>query len=517
MGLAVTETNDKVLKEKYIHNRYLLAKDLLGFKDLTTNFHYRYVCRKLQEPRKTSIRMWMLPRGHFKTTILTITDSIALQLQDPSIRIAIISDIKANAESMVSAIGSPYLVNPRFRQFFSKYCPAKPHAPETTWTKSNIEVPNREGKPVMENTFEAFGSDSTLTSRHFDYIKFDDLVTRENSTTRDQMNKIKTFYKSCFPLRDNPTTPMDIIGTRWDDFDLYGEIEEEAKAMAGESNIEIIKIPAHREWEPLFPERYSKQDLLNLRASLGSYLFSCLYMLDPIPQEDAVFKSKFFRYFRLSPDRLMIHREDGVDVPVGDCYMSVDGATEEGRNDYSAVPVACTDHEDDRYVLEVFHKQVDPVDLLDKMIEIYFKWGCIKYAVQKTVIEKMLGSFLKKRLMEEKRYMSAEPLGKNTTQNKEFLIKQMQPWYEAGKVWHNETLRGTELEEELLRFPKAKHDDVIDALQMLFEVLKPSSKVVHKAEYDRNSLHLWKRRLQRAFGMKNFSDAESFTLNTRTY
>ena len=229
--------DDKLLREKYKSNSYLLAKDLLEFKDLTLDFHYRYICTKMDEPRKKAIRLWLIPRGFFKTTTVTITQAIKLQLNTPSIRIAIVSAVLPNAKAMVTAIGFPYLANKRFRTFFPEFCPAKPLAPETKWTESQIEIPNRGGRPVMESTFEAFGADSTLTSKHFDHLIIDDLVTRENSTTRDQLDKAKDFYRALFPLRDNPGTPIDVVGTRWDDYDLYGELEEDP-------DIEVIKIPA---------------------------------------------------------------------------------------------------------------------------------------------------------------------------------------------------------------------------------------------------------------------------------
>jgi len=489
-------SDDQTLKEKYKSSTYLLGKDLLGFKDLTLGFHYRYICSKLDEPRRTRIRLWLLPRGHFKTTLCTITQSISLQLNTPSIRIAIVSGVLPNAKSMVTAIGIPYLSNKRFRTFFPEYCPIKPLAPETKWTESQIEVPNRGGRPVMESTFEAFGADSTLTSRHYDHLIIDDLVTRENSMTRDQLDKTKDFYKALFPLRDSPNTPIDIVGTRWDDYDLYGELEDDP-------DIEVIKVPAiNAKGESAFPERYSLEELMNIKmgAKMGSYLFSCLYMLNPIPSEDAIFKPNYFsKYFRINPDRTELTRDDGVVVPVGNCYMAIDGATEEGKNDYSAITVGFLSHDDYLYIVETFHKQVDPVDFLDKMEELYNKWECIKFAGQKSMVEKMLMSFLRKKLRDGKRYMSFEPLGKNTGQNKEFLIKQLQPWYEGGWVWHNENMRGGALEEELLRFPKARHDDLADSTQMLLEIIRPSGKKAVKESYDRNSIHMWKRRLKRAF------------------
>lgn len=510
------QINEENIIQNYKENPYILAKDLLEYKDLTPDFHFKYMCKKLMEPRKKNIRLWLIPRGFFKTTVLTITHSIQLQLNDPWIRILIISGVLANAASMVSAIGNVYLTNKRFRTLFSEYCPTKPHAPETTWKSTEIHIPNRGGKPVMEGTFEAFGPESTLTSRHYDYIKMDDLVTRENSTTRDQMEKVKTFYKAIFPLRDNPHTPMDIIGTRWDDFDVYGDLEDDP-------DVEVIKIPAVINKRSTFPERYPLQELHKIKSSkkMGSYLYSCLYMLDPIPQEDAIFKEKWFKYFRISSDGIAILRlEDKIRLPIGSTFMTLDGAITEGKNDYSAIVITTTDFEKNIYVLETWFKQVDPMRLMDEMIRLYFKWKCMKLALQETILEKMLKFYLKEKMRREKFWMNIIPLKKNTEQNKEYLIKSLQGWYESGCIYHLESMRGEELEDELLRFPKARYDDVADALQMQQEIILASSKTAAVREYDRNSLHAWKRRLKKVFSQEKFhlgQDQTGYVINERSY
>jgi hypothetical protein len=497
------------LGSRYKENIFFLAKDCLGYKDITVDFHYKYLCRKLMEPRKKKIRLFLIPRGHFKTTLLTITDCIRMQINEPSIRIAIISAVLANASSMLNSIGSVYLTNQLFRQLYPQWCPRKPHSPETKWTNTEIHIPNRGGKPVMEGTFEAFGADSTLTSRHFDYIKIDDLVTRENSTTKEQMEKCKDFYRAVFPLCDSPQTPVDVIGTRWDDNDLYGDLENDP-------DVELIKISAETNGVPIFPQRYPIEELRSIKRKLGSYLYSCLYQQDPIPQEDAIFRERYFKYFRLTPDRKEIIREDGATVRVGDCYMTIDAATEEGKNDFSSILVATSDYENNIYFLDCFNKQSDPVKFLDVLVEMYFKWSCIKFGGQKAVVEKMLMSFLRKKMRDERIYLSFMPLGANTRMNKEFSIKQLQPWYEGGFVWHNELMRDGDLENQLLRFPKAKHDDLADVAQMMLEVIKPSSKFVQTKDYDRNSIYMWKRRLRRALG-KYPSEATEAYIDSRTY
>jgi len=49
--ITTVEVEEKIL-EDYKHNRYFLAKDLLEYKDLTINFHYKYVCTNFKNHAK---------------------------------------------------------------------------------------------------------------------------------------------------------------------------------------------------------------------------------------------------------------------------------------------------------------------------------------------------------------------------------------------------------------------------------------------------------------------------------
>lgn len=510
----IKETELEV-RQKYIDNLYFLCKDLLGYKDLVASYHYLHMCKQaLEKPREKLIRLLLFPRGHFKTTVLTIAHSIQLQLQHPSWRILIVSGVLANAKSMVTSIGNHYLNNNKFRHFFPEYCPQNIKAPETKWTEGEIHIPNRYktgGVPVMEGTFEAFGPEVTITSRHYDYIKLDDLVTRENSTTKDQMDKIKTFYKSVHPLKDNPKTPMDVIGTPWDDYDLYEDLRHD-------DMIETIFVPALVNNKATFPQRYGLQDLEDIKKNIGTYLFNALYMLDPISYENAIFKHEWFRYFKLI-NKTIIKDDDGEKIPVGNTFMSLDGAVTEGKNDYSAMMVVTTDYKKNMYILETWKKQVDPVELLNEVVRLYFKWNCKVLISQKIVIEKMLRSFLKEKMRKEHFYINLQEQGNLTTQTKEYRIKSVQLYYETGAIYHQKNQ--TDLEEELLRFPKAKYDDLADCLQMLPDIVFPSAKKQPSKDYAPNSLYVWKKRLNKLFDEnKQFHlgyDNKQYVINENFY
>lgn len=189
---------------------YTLATEYLGFKDFGKL--HEFLCHRICEERKSQIRLILIPRGFFKTSLFTYAHNTALALENPNIRILQCSGVLPNAQAMVGKWGKAFTHNEVFRDRFKEFCPKNPENPETTWNKNAIYLPNRTTHHA-EGTLEAMGADSTVVSRHYDYMKFDDIVTPENCTTTEQMQKIITFVKEAFGLCDNRTsTPVDIIG-----------------------------------------------------------------------------------------------------------------------------------------------------------------------------------------------------------------------------------------------------------------------------------------------------------------
>src|SRR3972149_7755341 len=122
-------------------NLFYLATRILGF-DKMTPWH-KNLAEKFCEKRKKNIRLWLLPRGHFKTSLFTVAGSVFYLLNDPSERILISSAVLANSKDMVSEIGDIFIRNELFRILYPEWCPENQKMPDTTWTKAQIELPNR--------------------------------------------------------------------------------------------------------------------------------------------------------------------------------------------------------------------------------------------------------------------------------------------------------------------------------------------------------------------------------------
>lgn len=481
---------------------YTLATEYLGFKDF--GLLHKYLCERICEPRRAQIRLILIPRGFFKTSLFTYTHNTALALENPNIRILQCSGVLPNAKVMVTKWGKTFTHNEVFRDRFKEYCPKNPENPETKWNEASIYLPNRTTHHA-EGTMEAFGADSTIVSRHYDYMKFDDIVTPENCTTIDQMNKIIKFVKESFGLCDNRSlTPIDIIGTTWDDGDLYAHyLKKYYDALKANvpSSVEVIKIPAtyqkkagntigitlpFKENESIFPERLNTSVLRQIEKD-DPETYAKFYNLDPVPVGDRTFTS--FSYYSELPGDISNYRK----------FMTVDPApTKDPTSCFSAINITAADSDKMMFCLLSWRDRVAPDKLMDKIWELYFAYECEAVGIEAYVYQNALKYWLEERIMNNKEnlFMKVEEL-KHNGKSKEDHIAGLAPYVNSGRYKFLESQ--TTLTYSLSRFPKSKDRDESDAAAYQLAMVKASnynSKFQMK-EILPNSLMAWKKRIDK--------------------
>lgn len=118
------------------------------------------------------------------------------------------------------------------------------------------------------------------------------------------------------------------------------------------------------------------------------------------------------------------------------------------------------------YVLEQTHWKFNPAELEDKMIYHIKKWLPEKIWIEAFQAQTTLAFSLNRRLKAEKLYKT-EVVEIKQKGDKESKIRSLIPWYRNGLIFHNK-LNCEKLENQLIRFPKWKHDDCADSLQMIY-------------------------------------------------
>lgn len=434
-----------------------LSKQFLGYKDFSNNpdLHLSMI-RHLRKPNK--FKLFLIPRDHLKSSIITKGGAIQRLLQNPNIRILIANNTWDNARKFLKSIQAYLAPGNLLSTYFGRFDGSRAQGP---WNQDEITIAQRTmilDAPTIATT----GLEKEQTSQHYDLIIADDLVARENVQTPEQRAKVKDYINSLMALLE-PQGELWVIGTRWSMDDAYGDLLEEG---IWDSFIRSAYTDDART-DAIFPEKFTVEKLQFLRNKLGPYLFSCWYLNNPISQEAADFKKEWIRFY-----------EPGSPHP-SSLYLTVDPAHSLSRDaDFSAGIVAGLFPDRRLRVVDYFRKRVVPSDLIDLIFSTVKKWNLKRIGIETFAFQKTLKYDIQRRQRETGLFFQIDEYGRRQSGrgempvSKDARIRRLQPLFEQSLIELRPDMQ--DLVDELLSFPRGKHDDLIDALSYQLDYLVPS-------------------------------------------
>lgn len=440
---------------------------------------HREMCKFIDtDPQK--YKLLLFPRGHLKSTLVTVAHTVRHICKNPKVRVLIANATYGLATSFLGQIKAHLKGNKKIHELYGDFSSGA-----GKWSEDEIKV-FKKGEDIdyekKEPTVKAMGITGSLTSQHYDVIIIDDGVNRENIGTIDQIRKVYKFYMDCLDLLD-PGGELIIIGTRWHDIDLYGWImlgdnEREGeipKSIAHEimphqfvfkgTQFNIMKRKIVEGTTPIWPVKFTPQHIEMLKKQKSPYEFSTQYNNEPIPEEDQQFKRSWFRYYK----------DDDIARRNLFTFSMVDPAiSQESGADFTVIATVSLDEYYNWYIREIIRDHFLPNEIIDQMFRTYERFHPIEMGLEVVAYQKMLAYALRDEMKDRKKFLPIRELKQSTRTTKESRIKSLQPGYFNGKIFHKERMVNLEyLEDELLRFPRGTHDDIIDALSSLTQFAVP--------------------------------------------
>ena len=448
-----------MLQEIAKHDLYFLAKVILGYTWLTSPVHTDF-CQQIQ--KGINLSLYLLPRGHCKTQIFTISGAIQDYLNRPSEPIAIVCDALKRSTKKTRAIKWHLEKNQALRELFPNLVWPNSVKQAPKWTDEEFIMPKHDGR--QEPSFMATSLENQPTGLHFPTIKCDDIVTPETCTTRAQMDKNRDAYGLMRSSILQTGGNIQIAGTIYDDGDLHCDMSRPG------TGYNIYRRPAidPTTGAALWPEQFDLEKLGSLRKdpTVGEYIFSCQYLLDPSPEnENAYFQLAWFPRYRNRPEILRI-------------YAAIDCALSEKQTaDFTSIMVVGVGDQGRIYVLTVIRGKWDSYETATKMIQVQKDYKPLMWGIQKDMIIRTIGPFLKKMMLEPNgailNIQDTIPMTKDKMTN----ARAIQGRARQGLVILPE--RGIDqpewlqpLEHEIRRFPKGEHDDQIDNLAIVGKMME---------------------------------------------
>lgn len=322
-------------------------------------------------------------------------------------------------------------------------------------------------------TYIAAGCLGSITGKGGDLILLDDIVkSRAELDTLEKRDALYEWFTEIIYTRLMPKGKICYVSTRWHLDDLSGRIVDQ-----NPDQWTVLRLPAiAEENDPLnrpvgaalWPAMYDEAKLQQTRETLGERSWAALYQQSPFVSDGAAFKAEYLtgRYdeipkmerqvparglFALPGTMRIVERQPLV-------LQAVDAAWSlSTSSDYSAIVTVMYD-ETNFYVADVWKGRLPHPELV-KMIELKYQ----QYKPRTVIIEKAAAGWA---AIQSLQVLNRVPVyGIVPRSSKSARVDSVLPLFESGRVlfprsapWLDFTI------DELVRFPSAPHDDVVDAL-----------------------------------------------------
>lgn len=298
----------------------------------------------------------------------------------------------------------------------------------------------------------------------------DDLFgNREDAWSETVRNKRWDWFRDDFSARLKPGAKRVLMNTRWHEEDVAGRVIEQINK--GIIRGRIITIPAVAEGvDPLGrkPGEYLWDDpagynygayLRERRKETSPMMWAALYQQRPAPEEGDYFKAEWLRPYDKAPalDTLRIYG-------ASDYAVTADGG------DYTVHVVIGLDPDGRPWLLDLWRGQTDSAVWIDAWCDMVLRWRPLEWGEEGGQIRGAVGPFIDRRARERNAYVYRRQIVskhdkavraqsiRGLMAMRGLYVPQHEPWYSAFRA-------------ELLSFPAGKHDDQVDAIGLVGQLM----------------------------------------------
>jgi predicted phage terminase large subunit-like protein len=212
-----------------------------------------------------------------------------------------------------------------------------------------------------------------------------------------------------------------------------------------------------------FPEKLSHEFLESSKRAMGSYIFANQYLNEIVPSDRQTFKRIWFKYHQEVPKR-------------HNTFVFIDPALSEAdTSDFTGILIVKVDVNGDWHIVYAKRHRLNPTELVQFIFRINEEWHPQVIGVEEIAYQKAILYFLAEEMRRRKIVIPVTGIKYAPDKSKQTRILSLVPRFEWGHIFLGQGL--TDLEIELLQFPRGSHDDLIDALaSMEYIAFKPDER-----------------------------------------
>lgn len=229
----------------------------------------------------------------------------------------------------------------------------------------------------------------------------------------------------------------------------------------------IVYEGAYREDGTLFfPEKLNQEALDQLRRSQGVYKFASQYLNQVLPDDEQDFKQAWIKNYDQLPNNVYTF------VFVDPAISLNDGA------DRTATVVVSVDSDQNWYVRHASAQRITATDTVRHLFKVFDEYRPAIVGVEDVAYQKALLHFAHEEMQRRNKIIPIKGIrrsniktdgSKFANNSKPFRIRSLVPRFEFGKIFLNQGLDDLLLEYKA--FPRGAHDDILDALASIEEIV----------------------------------------------
>jgi phage terminase large subunit-like protein len=420
-------------------------------------------CKEVQASPNGHLDLWA--REHYKSTIITfaktLQDILASHGDNPlpewkgmEPTFGIFSFTRPIAKGFLRQIKFEFETNELLRSVFPDVIWQKPQKESPKWSEDEGIILKRKTNP-KEATIEAWGIvDSQPTSKHFTVCVYDDVITKDNVTTPEMIQKTTEAWEMSINLGSEGGYRR-YIGTRYHANDTYSTMMKRGVANPRIYTATDDNTPNGN------PVLISREYLEEKRKAMGPYTFATQMLQNPLADETQGFKRDWLRFYK--------DHNQGAGLNI---YMVVDPANGKKKdNDYTVIWIIGLGADKNYYTLDGIRDRLNLKQRGEALFRLHRKWRPISVGYEQYGMQADI-QYIEEE-MERKNYrFLITPLGGKVA--KVDRIRALIPIFSDFRWLLPDTLFKANYEgktidlidsfinEEYEAFPVSVHDDMLD-------------------------------------------------------
>lgn len=421
-------------------------------------------CKEVEADPDGYLDLWA--RAHYKSTIITfaktIQDILSSHGEDPlpkwqgtELTVGIFSVTRPLAKQFLAQIQREFESNVVLKEYFPDVLYENPHKEAPVWSLDSGIIVKRKSNP-KEATIEAHGLvDGQPTSKHFDLLVYDDVVTLDSVRSTNMIEKTTQAWEMSLNLGTEKAIKR-YIGTRYSYNDTYKTMMERESVKP---RIYTATVDGTMDSEPVL---LSREILAQKRKDMGIYVFNSQMMQNPTADNSQGFKREWL-VFHSSKEFSDMNR-----------YILVDPANEKKKeNDYTVMMVIGLAADSNFYIIDMVRDRLSLTERATMLFRLHRKYkpkgvGYEQYGMQADI------AHIKDKMRSDNYNFKITELGGNLA--KVDRIRGLIPLFEQNRIYLPDTCYKTNYERktedltevfithEYLSFPVSQHDDMLDTL-----------------------------------------------------